>query len=180
MNFFYKLKCLSRHLWLDAGDTHKAVSPQLLDKLAQRVTVSEGRHTGEVRICIEAGLPLSYVWRLGDACNMADLVHQRALMMFSKLRTWDTEQNNGVLVYLLLGEHAIEIIADRGLSHRIPQTHWKEVIAHMSGTLREGRFEDGITDALAEVSALLVAHYPSAAAGASSAVNELPDPPFLG
>ena len=176
----YKLKCLLRHLWLDADDTRSAIPKGLLASLAQRVAASEERHTGQVRICIEAGLPLSYVWRLSNDCTMAQLVRQRAVMMFGKLGVWDTEDNNGVLIYLLLGEHAIEIVTDRGLTHRVPDTHWKKVVGHMVESLRQGRFEDGITDALAEVSAFLVTHYPSGSADGQAEVNELPDQPFLG
>ena len=78
-----------------------------MERLARRVAASEQRHSGEVRIYVEAGLPLSYLWR--DATP-----RERAVAMFGKLRVWDTEQNNGVLIYLLLAEHAIEIVADRG------------------------------------------------------------------
>ncbi|MDB5891626.1 MAG: hypothetical protein JWP47_2457 [Polaromonas sp.] len=176
---FYKLKCLFRHLWLDADDTRAAVSEEMLARLTELVAASEDQHTGQVRICVEAGLPLSYIWRLSHDCTMAQLVRQRAMMMFGKLAVWDTEHNNGVLVYLLLGEHAIEIIADRGLSHRVSVTHWKEVVAHLSHALRQGRFEEGISQALAEASALLVAHYPAHPANGEAQRNELPDEPFL-
>ena len=82
--------------------------PTAVERLRERVAASERRHSGEIRICVEAGLPLSYLWRGLSA-------RDRAITMFGKLRVWDTEHNNGVLIYLLLAEHAIEIVADRGL-----------------------------------------------------------------
>jgi len=168
---FERLRRIFRHRWLDESDTRRAVPPGLVEQLARRVAASEARHSGEVRIYVEAGLPLSYLWR--DASP-----RERAVAIFGKLRVWDTEQNNGVLIYLLLAEHAIEIVADRGLSRHVPQAEWQRIVAHMGSAFREGRFEDGLTQALEEVSALLVQHFPRAAGSAD--VNELPDEPVLG
>lgn len=160
-----------RHRWLDESDTRKAMPPDLMDRLARRVAASEKRHTGEVRIYVEAGLPMSYLWR--DATP-----RERAVAVFGKLRVWDTEDNNGVLIYLLLAEHAIEIVADRGLARHVAPDDWQAIVKRLGAALREGRFEDGLTQALEEVSALLVQHFP-AAEGAANA-NELPDEPVLG
>ena len=91
---------------------------------------------------------------------------------------WDTEANNGVLIYLLLAENAIEIVADRGLASRVAQGEWQAIVARMGSTFRDGRFEDGLTQALEEVSALLVTHFPLA--GGRGNPNELPDQPVLG
>ena len=166
-----RLKRIFRHRWLDESDTRRAIPPDLSERLGRRVAASERRHSGEIRIYVEAGLPLNYLWR--DATP-----RERAVAMFGKLRVWDTEQNNGVLIYLLLAEHAIEIVADRGLSRQVPPGDWQRIVAHMSGAFKEGRFEDGLTQALAEVSALLVAHFPLAADAGDT--NELPDEPVLG
>jgi uncharacterized membrane protein len=160
-----------RHLWLDESDTRKAIPPELVARLARRVAASESRHSGEVRVYVEAALSLSYLWR--DATP-----RERALAVFGKLRVWDTEQNNGVLIYLLLAEHAIEIVADRGLSSKVPHEEWQAIVSRMGSAFREGRFEDGLTHALEEVSALLVAHFPQA--GDEDNPNELPDEPVLG
>ena len=159
-----------RHLWRDPSDTRKAIPPELVQRLAQHVAASEQRHSGEIRFFVEAGLPLSYLWR-------AATPRERAIAMFGKLRVWDTEQNNGVLIYLLLAERAIEIVADRGLASKVPPAEWKAIVSRMGSALRESRFEDGLTQALEEVSALLVAHFP-VADGARN-VNELPDEPVL-
>jgi uncharacterized membrane protein len=162
---------LLRHRWLDESDTRKAMPPEMVERIARRVAASEKRHTGEVRIYIEAGLPMSYLWRSATP-------RERALAMFGKLRVWDTEHNNGVLVYLLLAEHAIEIVADRGLSNRVPPEEWRAIVGRLGAALRDGRFEDGLTQALEEVSALLVQHFPAGAEDANA--NELPDDPVLG
>jgi uncharacterized membrane protein len=166
-----RLKRIFRHRWLDGSDTRRAIPEELLERLAGRIAASEQRHSGEIRIYVEAGLPLSYLWR--DATP-----RERAIAMFGKLRIWDTEQNNGVLIYLLLAEHAIEIVADRGLARHVPQQEWKAIVDRMGSAFREGRFEDGLTQALEEVSALLVQHFPLAEGTRND--NELPDQPVLG
>ena len=164
---------LWRHWWLDLHDTRRAVPDAMAERLAQRVTASERRHTGEVRICVEASLPWSQAWQSRDDCAVRVLGRQRALEWFGRLRIWDTEQNNGVLIYLLLAEHAIEIVADRGLSRVVDATQWQVVVDRLGQRLREGAFEDGLTQALEEVSALLVEHFPADAHTPNP--DELPD-----
>ena len=170
-SFTSRLGRLLKHRLLDEDDTRKAIPPELLERLKRRVAASENRHSGQIRICIEASLPTTYVWR--DATP-----RQRAVAMFGKLRMWDTEHNNGVLVYLLLAERAIEVVADRGLSKRVPQAEWAAMVQRMGAAFREDRFEDGLTQALEEVSALLVQHFPLATGESNS--NELPNEPVLG
>jgi uncharacterized membrane protein len=162
---------LLKHRWLDRSDTLRAIPDDMAERLAQRVAASESRHTGEIRLCVEAALPSSYVWRSGDASALPALIRERALGWFGRLGVWDTEHNNGVLIYLLLGEHAIEIVADRALTHRVDQAQWQAMVDRLVIRLRKGDFEDGLTEALEEISALLVAHFPLAP-GASRA-NEL-------
>lgn len=173
-----KLKRLARHLWLDTTDTRRAIPPDLLERLTQRVAASERRHSGEIRICVESSLPLSYLWRLDAQTTMDDLTRQRAVAMFSRLRVWDTEQNNGVLVYLLLAEHAIEIVADRGLARHVDPVQWRAMVAHMAQAFEENRYEDGLTQALEEASALLMAHFAWDSTQAAPS-NELADIPVL-
>ena len=103
-------------------------------------------------------------------------------MMFSKLRVWDTAHNNGVLIYLMLAEHAIELVADRGVHRLVPPEEWAAIVARLSNALQSGSFEDGLTQALEEVSAVLVAHFPQPEGGAADAPlrpNALPDEPVL-
>ena len=161
---------LLRHRWLDDG-LRRAMTPEILARIEARVAASERRHSGEIRFCVEAGLPNSYLWRGATA-------RDRAVAMFSKLGVWDTEQNNGVLIYVLLVEHAIEVVADRGVGRQVAPRAGNEVVAHMGQAFREGRFEDGLTHALEEVSALLVQHYPVQAGRDNP--DELPNAPHLG
>lgn len=176
-----KLKTILKHLWLDASDAQRAIAPDMLNRLASRVAASERRHSGEIRICVEASLPMSYLWRLGKQQSIGQLTRQRAVTMFGKLRVWDTEHNNGVLIYLLLAEHAIEIVADRGVARHVDQAQWQAMVARMAQAFRENRYEDGLTQALEETSALLMAHFAinEVQGDAPNNPNELPDAPWL-
>ena len=98
--------------------------------------------------------------------------------MFGKLRVWDTEHNDGVLIYLLLAEHAIEIVADRGIARKVDAAEWAAIAAQMRDTFRAGDFAAGLDGAIDAVDALLVRHFPRVAgAGAPDYPNELPDAP---
>lgn len=161
---------LLKHLWLDEDDARRTITPDMLERLMRRVAASEKRHGGEIRICVEAGLPLSCLWRRTSA-------RDRAATLFGELRVWDTEDNNGVLIYLLLADHAIEIIADRGLNNHVSPAQWQAMVARMSGAFRQGCYEDGLTQALEETSALLMEHFALRAGHANP--NELPNAPLL-
>ncbi|MDP3356550.1 MAG: TPM domain-containing protein [Polaromonas sp.] len=176
-----KLKLLLKHLWLDASDTARAIPPDMLERLARRVAASERRHSGEIRICVESSLPASYLWRLDSSHSLAAITRERAVAMFGKLRVWDTEHNNGILIYLLLAEHAIEIVADRGVARHVTADEWQTMVANMAGAFKEQRYEDGLTQALEECSAVLMQHFElqAGASGVQGAGNELPDTPLL-
>ena len=167
---FSKLSRIWRHQWMDETDVRRVLPDAAMERLAARVAASERRHSGEIRICVEAGLPLSYLRRNASA-------RERAVTLFGKLRVWDTENNNGVLIYLLLAEHAIEIVADRGIDAHVDDAEWTAMTQRMGAAFREGRFEDGLTQALEEVSALLVAHFPLGEGAPDR--NELPDEPVI-
>ena len=173
-----KFKRIIKHLWLDASDTNRAMPPDVFKRLTGQVAASENLHTGQIRICVETSLPISYLWRLGSEVGIKQLIRQRAVMLFGKLRVWDTEHNNGVLIYLQLAERSIEVVADRGLSRHVPNEEWQAMTQRMSMAFREGRFEDGLGLAIDEVSKLLLTHFP-AVAGASRP-DELPNEPVLG
>jgi uncharacterized membrane protein len=163
MNRFMRIL---KHRLVDDTDTRRALDSAALERLAQRVRQSEARHSGEIRLSVEAGLPLSYLWQgLG--------ARDRAVTLFGKLRVWDTEANNGVLIYLLLAEHAIEIVADRGLARHVPPAHWQAVVAGMREAFRAGQFEAGLMQAIDAVEALLLQHFPLADGERNP--NELPD-----
>lgn len=176
------LRTLLRHRWLDESDTRRAVPPDLVERLRQRVAASERHHGGQIRICVEAGLPLSYLWRHARrGTPLRQVIRERAVTLFGKLRVWDTERNNGVLIYLLLAEHAIELVADRGLHPQVSPADWQAMVQRMGRAFHEGRFEEGLTQALEEVSAVLVAGFPreSGDAATERPDNELPDTPVL-
>ena len=162
---------LLKHRWLDERDTRRALGPEALARLQQRVADSERHHSGEIRVCVEAGLPLSYLQRSATA-------RVRAVTMFGKLRVWDTAHNNGLLIYLLLAEHAIEIVADRGLNDRVSAEQWLALVAGMAAAFKAGRFEEGLNEAIDAVSALLTQHFPLREGEANP--NELPDAPDIG
>lgn len=166
---------LLRHRWFDEGTVRRALPANVRERLLERVRASEQRHSGEIRIFVEAGLPASYLLR---NATLPALVRQRALTLFGKLRVWDTEHNNGVLIYLLLAERAIEIVADRGIDRQITPDQWQAMLAGMRRAFRENRFEDGLTQALAEISAVLEQHFPLAPSSPNP--NELPDALLLG
>ncbi len=165
-----KLRRLLQHRWLDEAGARRALGPEALSRLQARVAASEARHSGEIRLSVEAALPLSYLWK-----NLR--ARDRAVMLFGKLRVWDTEHNNGVLIYLLLAEHAIEIVADRGLARHVPQAQWGTLVACMREAFRAGRFEEGLAQAIDAVDALLAQHFPLAPGQANP--NELSDAPDL-
>ncbi|GHC95122.1 hypothetical protein GCM10007320_47730 [Pseudorhodoferax aquiterrae] len=148
-----RLRRFLTHRWIDVGDARKALPRAAQERLERRIAASEQRHTGEVCICVETALPASYLLRDATA-------RERAVAMFGKLRVWDTEHNNGVLIYLLLAEHAIELVADRGLNRHVDVQRWRAVVHQLGQALRQGSVEDGLTTALEEVSAVLVEHFP--------------------
>jgi uncharacterized membrane protein len=160
-----------KHRWMSEHAAKLAVPTKMAERLSARVAASESRHTGQVVLCIEGALPNSDLWRIGRIASVESVVRERALIWFGKLRVWDTEHNNGVLIYLLLAEHNIEIIADRGIHRHVASDHWKNVIQQLGAHLHQADFETGLTQALEEVSALLVQHCPLAIGQAPA--NEL-------
>ncbi|MBA4344412.1 MAG: hypothetical protein C0423_19910 [Methylibium sp.] len=163
-------KRLLKHRWTDESDLRRALPAPAVQRLESQVRASEARHAGEICVCVEAGLPLSYLWKRLRA-------RDRAVTLFGKLRVWDTEANNGVLIYLLLAEHSIEIVADRGLNALVGPAQWQTIIEGLRTALRAGEFEQGLSQAVASVDEMLQQHFPLAAGEANP--NELPDAVIL-
>ncbi len=155
-----------RRFWFDERSLHRRLAADALDRLEARVADNERGHSGEIRLCIEAALPLPLAWR-------GLTPRARAVAMFSDLRIWDTEHNNGVLIYLLIAEHAIEIVADRGLARRMSDAQWQAVIAPLRVALRAHEYERGLSEAIDSVAAVLRSEFPLAEGTANE--NELPD-----
>jgi uncharacterized membrane protein len=174
---------LLRHFWLDADDTQRVIGTPLLQRLTRQVATSEQSHSGEICICVEASLPWRQLWRVGPGFALSEAVRARAVEMFSQLRVWDTAHNNGVLIYVLLAEHAIEVVADRGLSAHVPQAHWSALVTRMGHAFKQGNYEAGLTAALTDITGQLVQHFALPAGadlpGASVNPNELPDTPTM-
>jgi uncharacterized membrane protein len=166
-----RLLRIFKHRWLDEADARRALGAPALKQLQERVAASERQHSGEIRLCIQASLPLSYLWRDATA-------RERAVALFGKMRVWDTEHNNGVLIYLLLAEHAIEIVADRGLNAHVSHDDWAGVVAGMRDAFRARRYEEGLNAAIDAVDAVLARHFAVDAAAVNP--NELPDAPHVG
>lgn len=163
-----KVRRILSHLWFDERDARRMLGHQALTSLTEQVRHSEQLHDGEIRLCIEGGLPLPLLWRGMTA-------RQRAHQLFGELRVWDTEHNNGVLVYLLLAEHAIEIVADRGLRLPAAEQAWPEIVQATQSAFEQGEFERGLSYAVSAVTQVLQEAFPATDAG--RAANELPDTP---
>ena len=161
---------LVKHRLFDEDDARRLLGKDALARVEARVAESEKRHSGEIRVVVEAGLPLSYLRRGASA-------RERAVAMFAKLGVWDTECNNGVLIYLLIAERAIEIVADRGLNRVVSPAEWADIAASMQSAFQAGDFEAGLLRAVDAVDALLVRHF--AVRSGDVDVNELPDAPIV-
>ena len=168
-NVFQRFARLVRHRWAELH-LHRALTPAMLQELEQLIAKSELGHTGQVRICVEAGLPFSYLWRDASA-------RERAISLFGKLRVWDTEHNNGALIYLLLADHAIEIVADRALDRTMNAEQWQTLISDMQAAFQSGHFHVGLIAALERVSLQLQNHFPRR--GAAPNADNLPDVPVV-
>ncbi|MCD9086007.1 TPM domain-containing protein [Stenotrophomonas sp. SY1] len=157
-----------RHLF---APTAQAAFPEAsLDRIAHAIADGERLHGGQVMFAVESDLPLSAIWKGVSP-------RQRAEHAFAVLRTWDTQANNGVLIYLLLADHAIEIVVDRGLRAQVETQRWQLVCEHLREQLQHGDREAAVLAAVAEVSQLLAEYFPPDPQRATG--NELPDRPQL-
>ena len=161
------------HLFLDHLALRRAFPLAALAAIGRAVTEQEKRHRGELRVAIEGGLPL-------QALVAGRAARERALEHFTRLRVWDTEANSGVLVYLLLADRRVEIVADRGIHARVGETAGETICGAMQQEFAAGRFEAGMLSGLASISDLLAQHFP-ANEGENTVdnPNELPDAPTL-
>jgi uncharacterized membrane protein len=157
-----------RHLF--ARSARATFPAHSLQRISAAVAEGELRHRGEVCFAVEAALELPALWAGCDA-------RTRAQQVFAQLRVWDTEANNGVLVYLLLADHRIEIVADRGLHGRVSDEQWRGVCQLMEERMRAGEPGDAAVVGVTAVSDLLAQHFPRAAGDTDH--NELPDAPHL-
>lgn len=164
-----KISRIVKHLIYGPLHVRRCLPPASMRAIQSAIARSETSHMGELRFAVEAAL------------NWRDLLRgipprQRAIDLFSGLRIWDTEHNSGVLIYLLLAENDVEIIADRGIHKLVGDAGWQSICAEMEKQFRSGNFEHGVLIGVERITALLSRHFP---AGSNPNPNELADAPFV-
>lgn len=159
---------LLRNLSVTPWQLRRAFAPAVLEAIRAEIAASERLHGGQVRFAVEGALPMAALLR-------GQTPRERALEVFSLLRVWDTEHNNGVLVYLLLAERDVEIVADRGIDARVSARDWQDICHGMEQAFHDGRYETGALEGIRALTRLLVLNFPAGAEGGT----QLPDSPVL-
>ena len=163
---------LMRHVAALQWRTRLKFPHETLDAIEHAVSRAEQTHAGEIRFAIETALPPLAV--------ISDLSpRERALEVFGRLKVWDTEHNNGVLVYVQLADRVVEIVADRGFANRVAIAEWEAVCRLMEEHFRAGHFRSGAIAGVDAVGTLLARHYPQQSRVASPSHNQLPDRPTV-
>ncbi len=162
------LKRLWRHLTTTRASAARAFPAPSLDAIESAITASELTHSAEIRFVLEPALDL------GDV-SAGVTSRTRARQLFASLEVWDTQANNGVLVYVLFADHAIEIIADRGFDARVGADAWRAICAEGEAAYREGRFEAGSVLMIERIGALAARQFPPQV----RPIDELPNSPLL-
>lgn len=167
-----------KHLFSNPWQVKHHFTAQALDRIEAAITASEKKHIGEIRFVVEAGLhPYEIV------CKKAP--RARAIELFGRLNIWDTEYNNGVLIYLLLADRDVEIVADRSIDKQIGYDGWDLICHEMEVLFRQGEFEAGVLQGIEKVNQALVQHFPIASVknkrkrAVQSKKNELSDKPLI-
>jgi uncharacterized membrane protein len=159
---------IGRHLVEHHWKARRVFPPKVLAAIEQAIKAGEATHSGQVRFVVEGALDGAPLFRDQPA-------RERALDVFSHLRIWDTAHNNGVLIYLLLADRKVEIIADRGVDARVGAAGWAKICAGMEAEFKAGKFEGGVIKGIEAVSRQLATYFPKHGAGP----NELPDAPVV-
>jgi uncharacterized membrane protein len=157
-----------RHALMNPLVARRSFPPAVLDAIGNEVTSQEKRHRGEIRFIVEAELTTGQLWR--DVGS-----RDRARELFALHGVWNTEENTGVLIYLLLADRRVEVVADRGITALVPETEWQAICRKMEGHFRESRFQEGAIAGIAAVSEVLAFHFPAR----GDNPNELSDRPLL-
>jgi uncharacterized membrane protein len=156
-----------RHLFTTPRCIDRAFSDSALARIEAAVTDAETGSTGQIRIGIEAALPAL-------AASSGYSARERSIDVFSQLRVWDTEHNNGVLIYLLMADKDVEIVADRGIDRVVGHAAWQSVCKTMEQRFAKGEFEAGVVEGAHAIGELLRTHFPGTAPR-----NELPNKPYV-
>jgi uncharacterized membrane protein len=162
------IKRIGKHLVEHHWRTKRIFPPQALALIEQAIKTGEATHSGQVRFVVEGALDGKPLFRNQSA-------RERALEVFSHLRIWDTAHNNGVLIYLLLADRDVEIIADRGINAKVGAAGWEKICKMMEDDFKAGNFSGGVIKGIQAVSRELAAHFPKRGRGP----NELPDAPVV-
>ena len=162
------IKRIGKHLLEHRWRVRRIFTPAVLAAIERAIKAGEATHSGQVRFVVEGALDGAPLFRDQSA-------RQRALDIFSQLRIWDTAHNNGVLIYLLLADRKVEIIADRGIDAKVGAAGWQKICAAMETDFKAGNFAGGVIKGIQAVSQQLAAHFPRQGAGP----NELPDEPVV-
>lgn len=162
------IKRIARHLVQHHWRARQVFPPQVLARIEQAIRQGETTHSGQIRFVVEGALDGAALFRNQPARG-------RALDVFSHLRIWDTAHNNGVLIYLLLADRDVEIVADRGIDANVGAAGWERICREMEADFRAGRFERGVIKGVEAVSRELATHFPPQ----GPHPNELPDKPLV-
>lgn len=166
--FFERLSRQWRH-WTSTSAKGRTTFPDdALAEIGAAITAGEQRHRGEVRLIVENSMPSEAIW--SDMSN-----RQRALALFAEYGVWDTEDNCGVLIYVNLAEHKVDIVVDRNIGRKIDAPTWQQVCGTMTQGFKRGEFKTSTLAAIEQVNGMLEQHFPST--GARD--NELPDHPMV-
>jgi uncharacterized membrane protein len=159
-----KITRFFKHLFGGAWQVRRHFSASVLQKIEAAISQSEKTHTGEIRFVVEAVLHPYELLR-------GKTPRARALELFGRLGVWDTEQNNGVLIYLLLADHDVEIVADRGIHGYVGTQGWEAICHGMEIAFRQGQFEEGVLVGIKEISEVLQKNFPAGAADKNELSN---------
>ncbi|MDP2695438.1 MAG: TPM domain-containing protein [Gallionella sp.] len=162
------IKRIAKHLMMTHWQVNRAFSRQTLIAIEQAIKTSETAHIGEIRFAVEGALD-------GTPLFKGQSARERAIDMFSQLRVWDTEHNNGLLIYLLLADRDVEIVADRGIHAKVGSQEWEKICRKMETAFKQANYEGGVVSGIQAVTRHLAEHFP--AVGADR--NELPDKPVV-
>jgi uncharacterized membrane protein len=162
------IRRISKHLVLHRWQARKLFPRKTLAAIEQAIKAGEATHSGQVRFVVEGTLDGVPLFRDQPA-------RERAIDVFSHLRIWDTAHNNGVLIYLLLADHDVEIIADRGIDAKVGRAGWEKICRDMERDFASGQYEGGVIRGIEAVSRQLASHFPADGRGP----NELPDAPIV-
>ncbi|HET8705023.1 MAG TPA: TPM domain-containing protein [Pseudomonadales bacterium] len=163
-----KWQRLIKNFFITPIHAQRCFPKSALERIHSAIVQSEKQHRGEIRFVLEHALSTGEVMREASA-------RDRATLYFSKLKIWDTEDNTGVLIYVLLAERSIEILADRGINKAVGQAFWDEVCLAMQQDFRAQNYEQGVVKAIATITQELIKHFPAT----GNNPNELPDQPLI-